>query len=103
MTNYALIINAAKLVAEIEEAEGITETQETIINRARGWYNNTEITSAEMLAAATLNGSYDPSISWDTLVEWTKYYFYDPEDIRWSMPHFSVGEIEDSYRDYLWR
>ena len=103
MTNDKLIKRTIRLVIEIEEAEGFAEQTSSIEARALDWYNNTEITSAEMLAAATLNGSYDPSISWDTLVEWTKYYFYDPEDIRWNLPHFSVGEIEESYRDDFWR
>ena len=102
MMNDKLIKEAVKIVIEIEEAEGITEQTSNIEARALDWYNNTEITSAEMLAAATLNGSYDPSISWDTLEQLTDYYFYEPEN-NYLQYHFSVGEIEDSYRDFLWR
>ena len=102
MINWTLIDEAVKLVIEIEEAEGVTEQTSTIQARALDWCNNTEITSAEMLAAATLNGSYNPSISWDTLEQWTDFYFL-PEEACWEANHFSVVEIEEPYRDADWR
>jgi hypothetical protein len=75
MTNYGLIEKAVATVVDFFEAEGITETTNTITKRALDWYNKTEITDAKMLAAAVISGSYRFGTTWDELVELTNFYF----------------------------
>lgn len=75
MMNMRLIEEAVKLVIDLYEAEGIMETTDTIRARAINWYNRTEIVDAEMLAAATITGSYQIGTSWDELLCWKEFYF----------------------------
>lgn len=115
MTNINLIEEAVRLVVDLFEAEGIAETTTSIRERASKWYNNTEITDAEMLAAATITGSYQFGTSWDELVDWKNFYFPSPiakvnriphtteeELLMMQMENFHIGEIEDAQRDMLW-
>ena len=106
MTNMILINEAVKLVNEIYEGEGIMESTESIRAKVENWYNHTDITSAEMLAAASMLGDYSKDIKYDDIVRLCENYFYDEEPVRkagYYDTDFSIGEIEDSYRDYFWR
>ena len=106
MINKTLIKRAVRLIIEIEEAEGIIEQTSNVEARVLDWYNNTEITSAEMLAAASMLGDYSKDIKYDDIVRLCENYFYDEEPARkagYYDTDFSIGEIEDSYRDYFWR
>ena len=75
MMNMRLIEDAVKLVIELYEAEGIMEATDTIRARAINWYERTEIVDAEMLAAATITGSYQVGTPWDDLLVWKEFYF----------------------------
>lgn len=96
MTNMRLIDEAVKLVIDLFEAEGIMESTATIQARATEWYNKTEIVDAEMLAAATITGSYQVGTSWDDLLNWKEFYFPSTpiEEIiaRIGGYHFDDGE-----------
>lgn len=129
MTNMRLIDEAVKLVIDLFEAEDIMESTTTIRARATEWYNKTEIVDAEMLAAATITGSYQVGTSWDDLLNWKEFYFpstpieetiakiggyhFDEETLDWlneamedemlAMENFHIGEIEAAQRDTMWR
>ncbi len=109
MTNMILINEAIKLVSDIYEGEGIMENTESIRTKVENWYNNTDITSAEMLASAVMLGDYSKDIKYDDIVRLCENYFYDEEPVRKTGYYafddygISIGEIEDSYRDYFWR
>lgn len=129
MTNMRLINEAVKLVIDLFEAEGIMESTATIRARATEWYNKTEIVDAEMLAAATITGSYQVGTSWDDLLNWKEFYFpstpieetiariggyhFDEETFDWlnsamedemlAMENFHIGEIEAAQRDAMWQ
>lgn len=129
MTNMRLIDEAVKLVIDLFEAKGIMESTATIQARATEWYNKTEIVDAEMLAAATITGSYQVGTSWDDLLNWKEFYFpstpieetivkiggyhFDEETFNWlnsamedemlAMENFHIGEIEAAQRDAMWQ
>lgn len=125
MMNMRLIEEAVKLVVDLFEAEGIMENTDTIRARAIEWYNRTEIVDAEMLAAATITGSYQVGITWDDLLNWKEFYFpsipleetlariggYLFDDIEdfpsceemIAMENFHIGEIEAAQRDAMWQ
>ncbi len=99
MTHWELIDEAVALAAEIEEAMGIEENNASIKARVLDWYNHTDVCDAEMLAAASMHGSFQ-SVDYNTLCIWHDEYFF-PMNCHANI--FSIGEIEDSYRDKLWR
>lgn len=124
MMNMRLIDEAVNLVIELFEAEGIMEATDTIRTRAIEWYNKTEIVDAEMLAAATITGSYQVGTSWDDLLNWKEFYFpstpieetvtkingYYFEDNYFNEKvlgmenfHFHIGEIEAAQKDAMWQ
>ncbi len=124
MMNMRLIEDAVKLVIELYEAEGIMEATDTIRARAINWYERTEIVDAEMLAAATITGSYQVGTSWDDLLVWKEFYFpstpveetiariggyvFDEdmlgfEEEMLAMENFHIGEIEAAQRDAMWQ
>lgn len=129
MTNMTLINEAVKLVIDLFEAEGITELTSSIEKRAIDWYEKTGVSDAEMLAAATITGSYQVGTSWNDMLKWKEFYFpstsieetiartggyyFDEEDFHWlnetmedemlAMENFHIGEIEASMKDEVWR
>lgn len=99
MMNMRLIENAVRLVVELFECEGIYESTVTITERAINWYNHTEITDEEMLAAVTISGRYDSSLSWKELERIKEFYF---PSCPIEMDHFHIGEIEMAQNDIGW-
>ena len=55
MMNLMLINETVRLIVEYNDFENIYETNENIRNRVIDWYNHTEITNSEMLAAVALH------------------------------------------------
>ena len=100
MTNTKLINEAAILVSKMNEANYISETTEAIRARVENWYNHTDITDAEMLAAVALNGDFDPVLRWDDLVAAKEFYF---PTIPFEYTEFHISEIESALYDNLWR
>lgn len=128
MMNTNLIESAVNIVVNFFEAEGINENTSTIRERVTEWYNKTDITDAELLAAAAITGHYEIGITLDDIISYAKFYFtscndkfdYTKELIdipsidnnneleeevieNYYKNNFSIGEFEESYRDYLWR
>jgi hypothetical protein len=98
MLNEKLIGEAVKIVVDYFAAEGIFERTESIRSRAINWYTHSEIVKPQMLAAVVISGDYKP-ITWDEVLEIEEFFFPTlPADLG-----FSIGEIEASYRDMLWR
>lgn len=115
MTNMRLIAETVKLINDYFEAENITATNQTITNQAIEWYNHSEITDAEMLAAAVMTyGNYKPGTTWDELEQLRDFYFPsdfihfcscgvdENRDEAITMNHFHIGEIEAAQKDAMW-
>ena len=97
VTNLNLLVEATELVNEFLEAENIHMTNDSIMERAREWYDHTEITDPETLAAVVLYGDFDPSIRIDAIEELTQFYFpTEPFELH-------IGEIEAALKDEEWR
>ncbi|MCC8068774.1 MAG: hypothetical protein LIO71_03290 [Ruminococcus sp.] len=110
MLNTRLIEEAVKIVIEYWEAEGISEETKTIRDRVTDWYNHTEITTPQMLAAAAISGDYEFGVTWDELLDRERFFFPDPIEqsdayAEYLITHdnYSIGEIEASYHDDQWR
>lgn len=117
MMNTNLIENAVRLVVDLFEDEGIYESTESIRKRAIDWYNNTEIVDVEMLAAATITGSYQFGTSWDELISWKNFYFpstpieeattkiigFHFDEMLLQYENFHISEIESAMEDLLWQ
>ncbi len=99
MMNTRLIEDAVKLVVELFEYEGISESTATITERATDWYNHTDITNDEMLAAVTIYGKYNSSLSWPELEKIKEFYF---PSCPIEADHFHIGEIEMAQADMEW-
>ena len=100
MMNTRLIEDAINLVTEYNEVEGIYETYEDIKARAINWYNHTEITEAEMLAAVMLTGDFNPGMTWREIEE-ARAFFFPCEPLEFH--NFHIGEVEAALRDERWR
>ena len=97
MTNINLIIEATELANEFLEAEHIHVASSQLMERAQEWYNHTEITDAETLAAVVLYGDFEPSIRIDDIEKLRQFYFpTEPFELH-------IGEIEAALKDEEWR
>lgn len=99
MTNKNLITKAVEIVISYFETEGISEETRTLYSRAEDWYNHTEITNPQTLAAVVISGSYDRGIRYNEIKQIEEFYFpSSPIDLD----NFHIGEIEESYNDCFW-
>ena len=97
MLNMNLILEAKDLVNDFFAAENLYEADESIIKRAKVWYEHTEITDAETLAAVVLYGEFKPGIRHDEIMKIKHYYFpSEPFELH-------IGEIEAALADAMWR
>lgn len=99
MTNKALLDSAIKLVNQIFESEGIFETNNVLFTRAERWYNHTEITDVETLAAVIMYGDYDSSLRHKDICEIKEFFF---PSIPLELCEFHIGEIEMALHDIDW-
>lgn len=97
MLNMKLIFEAIDLVNDFFAAERIYESNESILNRAISWYEHTEITDAETLAAVVMYGQYDSSIRFNDIKN-IKDYFFPSEPFV-----IHIHEIEMALKDSEWR
>ena len=96
-TNLNLLLEATELVNEFLEAENIHMANSDIMERAKEWYDHTEITDAETLAAVVLYGDFDPSIRIDDIEKLKQLYFpSEPFEIH-------IEEIMMALKDDDWR
>lgn len=110
MTNWKLIEKSIKLVIDLFEAEGIMEDSKVIVHNVMTWYNKTDVTDAEMLAAAAISGPYRFGTSWDELIDLKEFYF--PADLEkfgnpaheeeLMLDSYSIEEIESAQNDFLY-
>lgn len=100
MMNLMLINETVRLIVEYNDFENIYETNENIRNRVIDWYNHTEITNSEMLAAVALHGPYDPDLRYSDFVAMREFYF-PSEPIHTN--NFHIHEIEMALDDEMWR
>ena len=92
-----LILKAVELANEFLEAENIHVANAQLMKRAVKWYDHTEITDPETLAAVVLYGDFEPSIRIDAIEELTQFYFpTEPFELH-------IGEIEAALKDEEWR
>lgn len=94
MMNNTLIENAVTLASRYSNIDK-NELRVNVIN----WYNNTDFTSDEVLAALAIEGSYKKMsfsdidkiiLAFKMLIEYDEYY-----------NNFSIEEIEMAQNDYL--
>lgn len=100
MMNVGLINEAVELVAMINEANYIYETNVAIRARVENWYNHTEITDAETLAAVALNGDFTPNVRQYDIDTAREFYF---PTVPFEYTEIHIHEIEDALNDELWR
>lgn len=98
MMNKQLIAETVRIVIDYFEGERIYEETKSIETRAIEWYNHTEITDSQTLAAVTMYGSFIPTITYDEIKQ-IENYFFPSEPIE--LCNFHISEIENSLRDEL--
>ena len=93
--NKKLYEEVFKTVVDAFEFEQIFMDNTTIDRRITDWYNHTDYTDVETLAALVMGSEYRASITCDE-VEKMKEFFFP------SHPHFelSIAEIEMALHDY---
>lgn len=97
MTNMNLLLEATELASEFLEAENIHVANAQLMERAREWYDHTEITDPETLAAVVLYGDFEPGIRIDEIERLKEFYFpSEPFEVH-------IGEIEMALHDAEWR
>ena len=100
MTNIRLINEAVELVAKMNEANYIYETNAVIRTRVEDWYNHSDIADAEMLAAVALNGDFEPGITMHDIENLRDFYF---PTVPFEYTNIHIHEIEEALDDELWR
>lgn len=98
MITYATVEAAVNLVVENFEANHIISDTNSIRNRILSWYNHSDVTDPEILAACALMG-YDwfPEVTYQDMLNARDWWFpQNPyEDI-------SIWEIEAAQHDAMW-
>ena len=98
MTNYATVEKAVSLVVENLEANYITCNTDCIRDRVYSWYNNSDVTDPEVLAACALTGeNWHPGVTYQDMLDAKEWWFpQNPYD------NIAIWEIEDALRDAMW-
>lgn len=94
--NKKLYEEVFKTVVDAFEFEQIFMDNKTIDRRITDWYNHTDYTDVETLAALVMGSEYKASITCDEVEEMKEFFFP-------SNPHhfeLSIAEIEMSLHDY---
>ena len=93
--NKKLYEEVFKTVVDAFEFEQIFMDNTTIDRRITDWYNHTDYTDVETLAALVMGSEYRASITCDEVEEMKEFFFQ-------SHPHFelSIAEIEMALHDY---
>lgn len=124
MMNERLINETLKLINDYFAEEGITVSNAILDGQIRSWYNNSEITNAEMLVAAVMQyGAFNPDITWRALEQLRDFYFpLSAEDererrirereaklcemydrMREEYENISAQELADARMDAMWQ
>lgn len=99
MVNINLITKAVTLADKILSMNGIYEDPEKIIREAYSWYSNTDITDAELLAAAIIAYGYYKFVPYDEIEDARNFYFAPLPDYFDETP---IWEIEQAQRDSIY-
>ena len=98
MKMYTTVENAVALVVENLEANHIACNTECIRNRVYSWYNHSDVTDPEMLAACALMGKdWYPGATYQDMLDAKEWWFpKNPYD------EISIWEIEAAQHDAMW-
>lgn len=98
MMTYTTVEDAVKLVVDILEANMITEQNDFIRARVYSWYNHSDVTDPEILAACALEGKdWFPGATYQYMLNAKNFWFpVSPFD------EISIWEIEDAEHDAMW-
>lgn len=98
MKFYTTVENAVKIAVDLFEANHIVSDTESIRRRIYGWYNHSDVTDPEVLAACALEGKdWFPGATYEEMLEAKAEWFPDVvyDDI-------AIWEIEAAQHDALW-
>lgn len=93
--NKKLYEEVFKTVVDAFEFEQIFMDNKTIDRRITDWYNHTDYTDVETLAALVMGSEYRASITCDEVEEMKEFFF--PSHPRFEL---SIAEIEMALHDY---
>lgn len=95
MKVYSTVENAVELAVMIYEANHTMTNTETIRKQIYSWYNHTDITDAEALAACAIEfGYWNPNVTLDEIkIAKNEWFTENPFDA------FSIEEIEAAQHD----
>jgi len=98
MKRYATVEAAVVLAVETLETNHITCNTECIRAKVYSWYNNSDVTDPEVLAACALEGmDWFPGATYKLMLEMKERWFpKDPYD------EIFIGDIEMSQKDTQW-
>ena len=96
---YMTVEAAINLVIENLEANRIPCDTPSIRARVTSWYEHTDITDPEVLAACALEGkNWTPAATYQWMLEARDYWF--PQNPYDEIP---IWEIEAAQRDAMWQ
>ena len=98
MKRYETAEKAIALVIENLEVNHIACDTKCIRNRVYGWYNHSDVTDPEMLAACALAGKdWHPGATYQEMLDEKEWWFpQNPYD------GISIWEIEEAQHDMIW-
>jgi len=99
MKRYATVEAAVALVIENLKANHMKYNTEHIYNRIYSWYNHSDVTDPEILAACALMGKdWYPGATYQDMLDAKEWWFpQNPYD------EISIREIEAAQHDSVWR
>ena len=99
MKTYSTVEAAVQLVIDTLEANYISSNTECIRNRVYSWYNHSDVTDPEILAACALEGKdWYPGATYQDMLAARDLWF--PQDHN---PEFAIWEFEASEHDAVWQ
>lgn len=101
MKFYSTVEKAVKLAVDILEINHIMDSTENIRARVYSWYENSDVTDPEVLAACALMGiKWFPEATYETMIN-AKEYWFPTEPYYYN--ETSIWDIEAAQQDILWR
>ena len=98
MRIYSTVENAVKIAIDIFEAEHILVTTDSIRNTIYDWYEHTDVTDPEVLAACAIEGfRWYPGATYQEMLEIRDHWF--PQD---PYNEISIWDIEAAQYDMFW-
>ncbi len=99
MKTFTAVEQATNLAIQLFEANYITINYASVKDCVFSWYNNTDITDPEILAACALEGkNWFPGATYQQMLDAKEQWF--PQN---PYEEFSIWEIEAAQYDMIWR